>query len=139
MGMQAMALFLALLVVAAAGAPPAMAGGNPSKGAQLFRICMSCHRIGPGAANLVGPELNGVVGRKAGIIEGYAYSNANKTSGITWDEATLTLYLRSPKGVVPGTFMSFAGFSKDDQIADVIAYLKTFDPGGNPVVGTPPQ
>ena len=137
--MQAMAFLLALVVTAAAGIPPAVAGGNPSKGAQLFKICMSCHRIGPGATNLIGPELNGVVGRKAGIVEGYSYSNANKTSGITWDEATLTLYLRSPKGVVPGTFMSFPGFRKDDQIADVIAYLKTFDAAGNPVAGTPSQ
>ena len=110
--MQAMALLLALVAMAAAGVPPAVAGGNPNKGAQLFKICMSCHRIGPGATNLVGPELNGVVGRKAGIVEGYAYSNANKTSGLTWDEATLTQYLRSPKAVVPGTFMTFAGLQQ---------------------------
>ena len=137
--MRALALLLALVVVAGAGISPALAGGNPKKGAQLFKICMSCHRIGPGAANLIGPELNGVVGRKAGIVAGYSYSSANKTSGITWDEATLTLYLRSPKTVVPGTFMSFAGFSRDDQIADVIAYLKTFDAAGSPVAGTPAQ
>jgi cytochrome c len=111
----------------------AAADGDPDKGAKVFKKCLACHRIGPGATTLVGPELNGVVGRKAGTVEGYSYSDANKDSGLTWDEATLTIYLRSPRALVPGTKMTFAGLPKDEDIADVIAYLKTFDAAGNPV------
>ena len=112
---------------------PAAADGDADKGAKVFKKCLACHRIGPGAKTLVGPELNGVVGRKAGSVEGYSYSDASKNSGLVWDEATLTLYLRSPRAVVPGTKMTFAGLTKDGDIADVIAYLKTFDAAGNPV------
>jgi cytochrome c len=86
--------------------------------------------VGETAKNLVGPELNGVIGRKAGSVAGYNYSDANKNSGFTWDEATLKEYLKNPKGKVPGTKMIFAGLPKDQDIDDVIAYLKQFGPDG---------
>ena len=78
----------------------------------------------------MGPVLNGVVGRPAGVYPNYSYSNANKSSGLTWDEATLTKYLKNPQGIVPGTKMTFAGVARDKDIANIIAYLKQFGPDG---------
>ncbi len=111
-------------------AGPALADGDAAAGEVTFRVCKTCHRIGEGAKNFVGPELNGVVGRKAGTAPGYNYSDANKNSGLTWDEATLTKYLKSPREVVPGTKMAFPGMQSDSDIANVIAYLKQFGPDG---------
>jgi cytochrome c len=91
---------------------------------------MACHRVGENAKNAVGPVLNGVVGRPAGSVEGFNYSTAMKESGLTWDEATLASYLKNPKDVVPGNKMAFPGLKKDQEIADVIAYLKQFGPNG---------
>ena len=113
-----------------ATAREAWADGDAAKGEATFKVCKVCHQIGEGAKNFVGPELNGVVGRKAGTSPGYNYSEANKNSGLTWDEATLTKYLKNPKEVVPGTKMAFPGLHSDDEIADVIAYLKQFGPDG---------
>ena len=78
----------------------------------------------------MGPVLNGLFGRKSGSVEGYNYSDANKNSGLTWDEATLTDYLKNPRAKVPGTKMTFAGLKKDEDIANVIAYLKTYAADG---------
>ncbi len=108
----------------------AMAAGDAAAGETTFRVCRTCHRIGEGATNFVGPELNGVVGRKAGSVPGYNYSDANRNSGVAWDEATLTKYLRSPREVVPGTKMAFPGLQNADDVANVIAYLKQFGPDG---------
>jgi cytochrome c len=83
-------------------------------GEKTFNVCRACHEIGDGAKNLVGPVLNGVVGRKSGSYPGYAYSDANRSSGITWDEATLMEYLKNPKAKVPGTKMLFPGLKRDD-------------------------
>ena len=121
------------LLLAATGL--AHAAGDAAAGKTVFVKCMICHKVGPGAMNGVGPQLNGVVGRKAGTVEGYAYSDANKNSGLTWDEATLTKYLAGPQVVVPGTKMTFPGLTGDTgptDIADVIAYLKTFKADGSP-------
>ena len=85
------------------------------------------------AKNLVGPSLAGVVGRKAGTVPGYHYSEANEKSGITWDEPTLKEYLKDPKAKVPGTKMVFPGLKSDDDIANVIAYLKQFGPDGKKI------
>lgn len=108
----------------------ASADGDAAAGAATFKVCRVCHQIGPNAKNFVGPELNGVVGRRAGSVPGYNYSDANKNSDITWDEATLTKFLKSPREVVPGTKMAFPGFDSASDIADVIAYLKQFSPDG---------
>jgi cytochrome c len=102
-------------------------------GEKVFAKCKVCHQIGEGAKNLVGPVLNGVVGRKAGTYPDYHYSDANKNSGITWDDATLKEYLKGPQKMVPGTKMVFPGLSSDEDIANVIAYLKQFGPDGKKI------
>jgi cytochrome c len=110
--------------------PWAAAAQDAAAGEKVFNKCKVCHQIGPGAKNAVGPELNGVVGRKAGSVEGYSYSPANKGSGLTWDEATLHEYLKNPRAKVPGTKMIFPGLTNEKEIDDLIAYLKQFGPDG---------
>lgn len=110
---------------------PALADGDPVAGKAVFNQCRACHQIGPNAKNSVGPVLNGIIGRKAGVYEGYNFSDANKNSGLTWDEATLTEYLKNPKAKVPGTKMIFPGLRTDTQIVNVIAYLKTIGADGS--------
>ena len=95
--------------------------------------CKVCHMPPEAAKNLVGPSLAGVVGRKAGTAPGYHYSDANEKSGITWDEAELKKYLKDPKGVVPGTKMVFPGLQSDQDVANVITYLKQFGPDGKKI------
>ena len=103
---------------------------DAAAGAKIFDQCRACHQIGEGARNAVGPELNGVIGRKAGSVEGYSYSPANKESGITWDETTFRKYIENPKAVVPGTKMIFPGLKDPKQIEDVLAFLKQYDATG---------
>jgi cytochrome c len=99
-------------------------------GEKVFLKCKVCHQVGEGAKNGVGPVLNGIVGRKAGSIEGYNYTPANKNSGLTWDEATLKDYLKNPKAKIPGTRMILAGPLNEADIDNVIAYLKQFGADG---------
>uniref|UniRef100_UPI0035C9B33C c-type cytochrome n=1 Tax=uncultured Sphingomonas sp. TaxID=158754 RepID=UPI0035C9B33C len=107
-----------------AGVKLASYTGDATKGEADFITCKTCHTIQAGV-NRIGPSLHGVVGRKAGIIPGFVYSTANKTSGITWTPEKLFQYLENPQRVVPGTKMTFAGWPNDPQKrADVIAYLK---------------
>ena len=113
-------LLLSLCMVRAA------LGDDAAAGAIVFKKCMVCHAIGPDAVNKIGPELNGVVGRPAGTVPSYNYSQANKSSGIVWSEEVLSRYLRDPRGVVPGTKMTFPGLKSADDIGNVIAYLKQF-------------
>jgi len=108
----------------------AAAAQDAAAGEKVFAKCKVCHQIGEGAKNMVGPVLNGVVGRHAGTYEGYHYSDANKNSGITWDEATFKEYIADPKAKVPGTKMSFAGIKDQQKVNDLIAYLKQFGPDG---------
>jgi cytochrome c len=118
------------LVLIAGAALAISAGGalaqDVAAGAHVFLKCKACHQIGDNAKNMVGPALTGIVGRSAGTYPDYNYSDANKNSGITWDEATLKVYLKDPKAKVPGTKMTFPGLSSDADIDNVIAYLKTF-------------
>ena len=102
-------------------------------GKRVFNKCLACHAIGPGATTKVGPELNGLIGRKAGSVAGYNYSDANKNSGITWTEDEFTGYIRNPQGVVKGTKMTFAGLKSDKEIADLPAFLKSCGPDGKPL------
>ena len=106
------------------------AAQDAALGETTFKVCRSCHQIGETAKNFVGPVLNGVVDRKAGIYPGYPYSEANKTSGITWDVATLKVYLMNPRGRVPGTKMTFPGFQNQADADNVIAYLGTIGADG---------
>lgn len=103
---------------------------DAAAGAKTFVVCRACHEIGPGAKVLVGPPLNGVVGRKAGTYPGFSYSKANEESGITWTPEELTKYLADPQKVVPGTKMIFPGLRNPRQVQDVIAYLEQFGPDG---------
>jgi cytochrome c len=128
--MRNVVLSLALAAVSALAVSSSAMAQDAAAGEKVFIKCKACHQIGEGAKNLVGPVLNGVVGRKAGSVEGYSYSEANKNSGITWDEATLKEYLKNPKAKVPGTKMAFAGLQSDADIDNVIAYLKQFGPDG---------
>ncbi|OYU48702.1 MAG: cytochrome c family protein [Rhizobiales bacterium PAR1] len=116
---SALAAF-SLLVVGAAHAQDAEAGKT------VFNQCRACHQVGEGAKNLVGPHLNGLIGRKSGTVEGYAYSEANKGSGKTWDEATFKDYIKDPKAAIPGTKMAYVGLKDEKKVDDLIAYLKTF-------------
>ena len=113
----------------AAMATPA-AAADTENGKAVFRKCIACHQVGEKAKNLVGPVLNGLFGRKAGTVEGYSYSEANKNSGIVWDEAAFREYIKNPKAKIPKTKMVFAGIEDDLDIDDLIAYLKQFGPDG---------
>jgi cytochrome c len=118
---------LALLLLAPASHALAQ---DAAAGEKVFLKCRACHQIGETAKNGVGPVLNGVIGRPAGTYPGYSYSEANKTSGLTWDEATFQEYIRNPKAKVPGTKMSFPGLTNDADVVNVLAYLKQFGPDG---------
>ena len=98
--------------------------GDIDAGAKVFKKCKACHWADK-EKNKTGPHLVGIIGRTAGSLEGYKkYSKAMKESGIVWDEATLTEYLRAPKKYLKGTKMAFVGLKKDADIENVIAYLK---------------
>ncbi|OLF56532.1 c-type cytochrome [Pseudomonas chlororaphis] len=101
--------------------------GDAEAGGKLFkRICSGCHNIGPSVRSSFGPQLNGVIGRTAGSVEDYQYSDAMKSSGVVWTRDKLVAYLEDPKGVVPGTRMIFWGLSDQEKIDNLLAYLQTF-------------
>ncbi len=112
-----------------AGATSAQAQ-DAAAGEKVFAQCRACHQVGETAKNGVGPVLNGLFGRKAGTVEGYNYSPANKNSGLTWDEATFRTYIVNPRAAMPGTKMVYAGLKDEQRINDLIAYLKQFDAAG---------
>ena len=116
-------LAIAGFVAALSAGQPAMADGDADAGKKVFNKCKTCHALEAGK-NRVGPSLAGVFGRGAGLAEGFKYSDAMKSSGVTWDEAALDAYLADPKGFMPGNKMVFAGLKKDDEREDVIAFLK---------------
>ena len=108
-----------------AGVATSARAADPAAGQKIFRSqCGICHSVAA-RNNMLGPTLFGVVGRKAGTVPDYTYSTANKTSGLTWDEATLERYLQNPKAMVPGTKMTYAGLKDPEKRADLIAYLAT--------------
>jgi cytochrome c len=102
-------------------------------GERVFAQCRACHQVGETARNTVGPQLNGMFGRKSGTVEGYAYTDANKNANITWDEKAFSEYIVDPRGRIPGTKMVFAGLKNPQQVADLMAYLKQFDATGKKV------
>ncbi len=108
----------------------AHAEGDVAAGEKVFLKCRACHQIGESAKNQVGPKLNGLFGRKAGTVLDFSYSNANKASGITWDEATFRDYIKDPKAKIPGTKMVFPGIKTEKEVDDLVTFLKQFDVDG---------
>ena len=104
---------------------------DAQKGKTVFNVCLACHTIGPGAQNKIGPELNGLDGRKAGTVPNFDYSGANKSSGIVWNEATFKDYIKAPAAKIPDTKMIFPGLKNEQQVNDVWAYISQFDADGD--------
>jgi cytochrome c len=121
---------LVVAAIALTASTAAASAQDVAAGEQSFKKCIACHSIGEGAKNKVGPELNGLDGRKAGIAEGFNYSDANKNSGITWNEAIFKEYIKDPRGKIPGTKMVFAGIKNEQEVNDLWAYLKQFAANG---------
>ncbi|TXF98982.1 c-type cytochrome [Massilia arenae] len=126
--------FLLLLALAGCGRTDTAAVGQVSEaasparieaGRKLFARCAGCHELGPKAGHIFGPHLNGVLGREAGSVPGYAYSPALKASTLVWDEANLTAFIRDSERVIPGNKMRFMSFLSDRQAGDIVAYLAT--------------
>lgn len=122
---QAAPILLAASVFAVLGSAGVNAAGNATTGAALFNRCYLCHSNTSGGPNRMGPNLFGVVGRKAGTYPGFSYSSAMKNSGFPWTTARLDSYLAAPQKIVPGNNMPFAGISDPRQRADLVAYLAT--------------
>jgi cytochrome c len=99
-------------------------------GETSFRKCQLCHDVGEGAKNKLGPELDGLNGRKAGSVENFNYSEGLKSSGITWTQETFKEFIKDPRGKIPSTTMLFPGIKDDKELGDLWAYLEQFGPDG---------
>jgi len=97
-----------------------------------FSRCLGCHAIGLGAKNKIGPQLNGINGRKCGTVEGYIYSTANKDCAIVWNETVFVDYIRDPKAKIPGTKKTISGIRDETEARNLWAYLRQFGPDGRP-------
>jgi cytochrome c len=115
----ALALALGLAAIWATGA----FAQDLAAGKQSFAKCRACHSAEEGE-NKIGPSLYGLIGRKAGAVPGFSYTQANKASGVTWDEDTLFKYLENPQKFIAGTKMIFPGIKSEKERRDLIAYLK---------------
>jgi cytochrome c len=106
------------------------AAQDATRGVNVFKQCMICHAVGPGAQNKIGPDLNGLDGRQSGSLTTFSYSAANRNSSFVWNEATFKQYIANPQAMIPGTKMPFAGLKDPQQISDLWAYLKQFNADG---------
>jgi cytochrome c len=120
-----------VVTIIMAGSSALSMAQDAQKGAAAFNICLACHAIGAGAQNKIGPELNGLDGRKAGSVPNFEYSDANKNSGIVWNEGTFEEYIKNPAAKVPGTKMIFPGIKNEQQAKDLWAYVSQFDANGD--------
>ncbi|MEO0774880.1 MAG: cytochrome c family protein, partial [Pseudomonadota bacterium] len=116
---------------AAAPAPEPVdeAAALVAQGEKVFKKCAACHAVGDGAKNKSGPQLNALMGRVMGSVDGFSYSKvfqAAMEDGRTWDEASLAAFLADPKGAMKGTKMAFSGLKKEGDQEAIIAYLNTF-------------
>jgi cytochrome c len=116
---------IALVAVTSIACAEDLAGG-----AIQFKKCAPCHDVGETAKNKIGPVLNGLDGRKSGTVPSFKYSEANKGSGIVWDEAKFLDYIKDPKAKIPGTIMVFVGIKNEEDAKNLSAYLKQFDAEG---------
>lgn len=107
--------------------PTLLASAKPEEGEKITKKCTTCHSFDKGGSNMIGPNLWGVVGRAKAQHEGFAYSDAMKAKGGNWDYESLFAFLKLPKNFVPGTKMTFAGFSKPQDVANLIVYLRTLN------------
>ena len=131
---------LPMTVAARAEGPAADAGtaaeaitGDPAKGEVVFKKCMACHAIGPGAKTKVGPPLNGIVGAHWAHFAGYPYSEEIKegaTAGKVWEPALLEEWVTNPKTLAPKTKMAFAGVKSAEERANLIAFLAQYNAEG---------
>jgi cytochrome c len=123
---------LAIAQAPAAAAPPTAA--EAEAGQRVFAQCRACHQVGETARNAVGPQLNGIFGRRAGSIEGFRYSQAYQSESVrskVWDVDNFRVYIRNPREVTPGTNMAFAGIRNEDQITQLIAFLRSYNANGS--------
>jgi cytochrome c len=121
------------ILVAAAALLPVLNNAvaqDANAGATTFKLCAACHDVGETAKNKIGPLLNGLEGRKSGTVAGFSYTEANKNSGIVWEEAAFLKYIKDPKADIPGTKMIFVGIKDEAQARNLWAYLKQFGPDG---------
>ena len=119
MGRPVVILMFAILL-----APPPGGAADIAAGQAEFNKCKICHTVDSGGRNTVGPNLHGIFGRKAGTSDKFAHSEAIKNSGVVWDDDTLAKYLRNPREFIPGGKMAFPGIKDDEQIANLLAYLR---------------
>ena len=120
-----------MIVTAALAASTGMAAAQDlAAGATAFKKCAACHDVGEKAKNKVGPLLNGLDGRKSGTIAGYNYSDANKNSGIIWNETAFLEYIKDPKAKIPSTKMVFAGIKNETEAKNLWAFLHQYGPDG---------
>ena len=103
--------------------PAPYSGADLANGKAKFALCQSCHTITPGGANMTGPNLHGVFGKKSASNPDYKYSDAMKAAGFTWDADHLNQWLEKPQTFLPGTKMTFAGLKEQKDRVDLIAYL----------------
>ena len=127
MNKSTLSVLVVVTSMAAASTAPAQ---DAAAGKTSFNKCMACHSIGEGAKNKVGPELNGLDGRKSGTAPDFSYSDANKNSGITWNKDVFLEYIKDPKGKIPGTKMVFAGIKNEKEANDLWAFLAQYDKDG---------
>ena len=121
----------ALIVIASSSAVASAAlAQDAAAGKTSFNKCLACHAIGEGAKNRVGPQLNGLDGRKSGTAPDYSYTDANKNSGVTWNEAQFKEYIKEPRTKIPGTKMSFAGIKNEKEAGDLWAFISQHDKDG---------
>ncbi len=130
LGMKGQAVLRFAIVTLLMALPCAAHAQELDAGGRAFAKCLPCHAVGPGARDKVGPVLNGLPGRKAGSVEGFKYSDANKNSGIVWTEQSFLDYIRNPRQKIPGTRMYFDGIKNDGEAAALWAYLRQFNADG---------
>lgn len=121
LGLPAVAVALATVIFA-----PQAQAGDAAAGQKVFNKCRACH-VADKETNRVGPHLVGIIGRKAGTVDGFKYSDGMKSAGengLVWTEETIAQYMKDPKDFVPGNRMAFVGLKKDEEIQDLIAFLK---------------